>query len=135
MNEKQHVINANTFQISEELKDDVWNQLCTSTENFLRIGPEMYNIIRNPQYHQLIPDFSTLQGRYMLLKSKLLSLNINTPSKETLDVLIEIIQYSSELYSATKTLHETYPNVLKNPFLSSTITTTTHPTNPDKIKN
>lgn len=116
-------------QISEELKDNVWNLLCASAENFLRMSPELNVIARNESYQALIPDFPTLFGKYNILKLKYLALNRNTPVKETTDVLIEIMQYSSELYGATKTLHESYPNVLKNPFLPST---TTHPSNQTK---
>lgn len=129
MNGQQPVINANTFQLSEELKNNVWTLLCASAENFLRISHELNHIARNESYQALIHDFPTLFGKYNILKLKLVASNTNTPIKEYTDTLIEIMQYSSELYDATKTLHESYPNVLKNPFLPST---TTHPSNQDK---
>lgn len=131
MNDQRFVVNANIGQISDELKDNVYTLLCASADNFLRISPELNNIARNESYNTLIPSFPTLFGKYNILKLKLVALNSNTPIKEITDVLIEIMQYSSELYGATKTLHESYPNVLKNPFLPST----THPSNQDKMNN
>lgn len=127
MNDQQPVINTITFQLSENLKDNVWTLLCASAENFFGISHELNDIARNESYQALIPDFPTLFGKYNILKLKLVALNTNTPIKEYTDVLIEIMQYSSELYGATKTLHESYPNVLKNPFLPSIATTTHRP--------